>query len=104
MDLAEQRSPASGDPVSGFSGTAERAGGPGPGVRPATRGRAHPRRRWQFRCRDAVNRRHPRTVLVGKDRTVLSGTPGGTAVLSADRPGRPRVALLDAADRAGRGR
>lgn len=57
---------------------------------------------WQINCRDSVNRRQFLTVLVDRDRVLLVGPPGETAVLSAGQVGQLKTALREAADQAGR--
>ncbi|MCP2260572.1 hypothetical protein LX15_004290 [Streptoalloteichus tenebrarius] len=71
---------------------------------PGTRGQRRPyrRRRWRIGCRDVANRECHLTVLVDRDRVVLVGPPGETAVLSAGQLGRLRAALREAAEQAGR--
>ncbi|GGM57400.1 hypothetical protein GCM10012275_30640 [Longimycelium tulufanense] len=97
MELAKP--PAPGPRV---AGTYSRpgAGGPGAAGRP---GRATRRRnRWRIRCRDVANRRCHLTVLVDRNRVVLVGPPGETAVLSSGQLGQLRTALREAAEQAGR--
>lgn len=60
------------------------------------------RRWWRVSCRDSVNRRQFLTVLVDRDRVLLVGPPGETAVLSAGQVGQLKTALREAADQAGR--
>ncbi|SHE65036.1 hypothetical protein [Streptoalloteichus hindustanus] len=69
-----------------------------------TRGQRRPyrRHRWRIGCRDAANRQCHLTVLVDRDRVVLVGPPGETAVLSASQLRRLRDALREAAEQAGR--
>ncbi|WP_018686945.1 hypothetical protein [Actinokineospora enzanensis] len=91
------------------------------GVPHAVRGEAHPafhsdpaselgglhgtvgeRRVWRIACGDVINRDRCLTVLVEKDRVVLVGPPGETAVLTAGQLGQLRTALREAAEQAER--
>ena len=56
---------------------------------------------WRITCRDVINRERFLTVLIDRDRVVLVGPPGETAVLSRGQAAQLRDALLEAADRAG---
>lgn len=56
---------------------------------------------WRVTCRDAINRERFLTVLIDRDRVVLVGPPGETAVLSAVQVGQLSEALREAADQAG---
>lgn len=56
---------------------------------------------WRVSCRDVINRERFLTVLIDRDRVVLVGPPGETAVLSPQQVGQLSVALREAADQAG---
>ncbi len=55
---------------------------------------------WRVGCRDVANAPRNLTVLVNRDRVVLAGPPGTTAVLTAGATGRLSSALRHAADQA----
>lgn len=55
---------------------------------------------WRVGCRDVVNRERFLTVLIDRDRVVLVGPPGETAVLSPIQVGQLSEALRLAADQA----
>lgn len=57
---------------------------------------------WRINCGDVVNRERCLTVLVERNRVVLVGPPGETAVLNAGQLGQLRVALREAAEQAER--
>ncbi|CAL99421.1 hypothetical protein A8924_0453 [Saccharopolyspora erythraea NRRL 2338] len=81
MDSTEQQ----GDPA----GPAESSGGAGDRTR-----------WWRFHCRDATNAPRDLTVLVNRDKVVLVGPPGETAVLSTGGAGELSTALRAAAEQA----
>lgn len=56
---------------------------------------------WRVSCRDVINRERFLTVLIDRDRVVLVGPPGETAVLSPVQVGQLSDALRQAADQAG---
>ena len=56
---------------------------------------------WRIGCRDVINRERYLTVLIDRDRVVLVGPPGETAVLSVNQASQLRDALREASDRAG---
>ena len=62
-------------------------------------GRDHEGRRhwWRVSCRDVINRERFLTVLIDRDRVVLVGPPGETAVLSSVQVGQLSDALREAA-------
>lgn len=62
---------------------------------------AHGRARWQVGCSDVIGRRRELTVVVEHGRGVLVGPPGETVVLSLQQADQLRVALGEAATRAG---
>lgn len=55
---------------------------------------------WRVNCRDVSHAHRSLAVLVNRDRVVLAGPPGTTAVLSAESAGRLSTALRTAADQA----
>lgn len=55
---------------------------------------------WRVSCRDVINRERFLTVLIDRDRVVLVGPPGETAVLSPLQVGQLSQALREAADQA----
>ncbi len=57
---------------------------------------------WRVDCGDVVNRDRCLTVLVERNRVVLVGPPGETAVLDTGQLGRLRIALREAAEQAER--
>jgi hypothetical protein len=57
---------------------------------------------WRINCGDVVNRERCLTVLVERNRVVLVGPPGETAVLNPGQLGQLRVALREAAEQAER--
>jgi hypothetical protein len=57
---------------------------------------------WRINCGDVVNRERCLTVLVERNRVVLVGPPGETAVLNAGQLGQLRTALREAAEQAER--
>ncbi|GAA1266762.1 hypothetical protein [Saccharothrix xinjiangensis] len=66
------------------------------------RGTTGQRHWWRVRCSDVVDRERCLTVMVDRDRVVLVGPPGETAVLSADQLVQLRAALREAAEQAER--
>ncbi len=60
------------------------------------------RRVWRISCGDVINRDRCLTVLVEKNRVVLVGPPGETAVLTSGQLGQLRIALREAAEQAER--
>lgn len=66
------------------------------------RGSALGRKVWRINCGDVVNRERCLTVLVERNRVVLVGPPGETAVLTAGQLGQLRAALREAAEQAER--
>lgn len=60
------------------------------------------RRVWRVGCGDVINRERCLTVLVERDRVVLVGPPGETAVLTTGQLGQLRAALREAAEQAER--
>jgi hypothetical protein len=56
---------------------------------------------WRVSCRDVINRERFLTVLIDRDRVVLVGPPGETAVLSPVQVDQLSDALREAADQAG---
>jgi hypothetical protein len=60
------------------------------------------RKVWRINCGDVVNRERCLTVLVERNRVVLVGPPGETAVLTAGQLGQLRAALREAAEQAER--
>jgi len=56
---------------------------------------------WRISCRDVINRERYLTVLIDRDRVVLVGPPGETALLSLNQASQLRDALREASDRAG---
>jgi len=65
-------------------------------------GSALGRRVWRIDCGDVVNRDRCLTVLVERNRVVLVGPPGETAVLNTGQLGQLRTALREAAEQAER--
>jgi hypothetical protein len=65
-------------------------------------GSALGRQVWRISCGDIVNRERCLTVLVERNRVVLVGPPGETAVLTTGQLGQLRVALREAAEQAER--
>jgi hypothetical protein len=65
-------------------------------------GSALGRQVWRISCGDIVNRERCLTVLVERNRVVLVGPPGETAVLTAGQLGQLRNALREAAEQAER--
>jgi hypothetical protein len=65
-------------------------------------GSALGRKVWRISCGDVVNRERCLTVLVERNRVVLVGPPGETAVLTAGQLGQLRTALREAAEQAER--
>ncbi len=65
-------------------------------------GSALGRQVWRINCGDVVNRERCLTVLVERNRVVLVGPPGETAVLNAGQLGQLRIALREAAEQAER--
>lgn len=57
---------------------------------------------WRINCGDVINRERCLTVLVERNRVVLVGPPGETAVLDAGQLGQLRAALREAAEQAER--
>jgi len=55
---------------------------------------------WRVSCRDVIDRERFLTVLIDRDRVVLVGPPGETAVLSTTQVGQLSDALREAAGRA----
>jgi hypothetical protein len=60
------------------------------------------RKVWRINCGDVVNRERCLTVLVDRNRVVLVGPPGETAVLTSGQLGQLRTALREAAEQAER--
>jgi hypothetical protein len=60
------------------------------------------RKVWRIDCGDVVNRDRCLTVLVERNRVVLVGPPGETAVLNTGQLGQLRNALREAAEQAER--
>ena len=60
------------------------------------------RREWRISCGDVVNRDRCLTVLVERNKVVLVGPPGETAVLTTGQLGQLRAALREAAEQAER--
>jgi hypothetical protein len=86
--------------------TAQNRGAPAPGrrvggPRPLI-GSDGGRRVWRISCGDVVNRDRCLTVLVERNRVVLVGPPGETAVLTTGQLGQLRAALREAAEQAER--
>jgi hypothetical protein len=65
-------------------------------------GSALGRKVWRINCGDVVNRDRCLTVLVERNRVVLVGPPGETAVLTTGQLGQLRTALREAAEQAER--
>jgi hypothetical protein len=65
-------------------------------------GSALGRKVWRINCGDVVNRERCLTVLVERNRVVLVGPPGETAVLTAGQLSQLRAALREAAEQAER--
>ena len=65
-------------------------------------GSALGRKVWRINCGDVVNRERCLTVLVERNRVVLVGPPGETAVLTAGQLSQLRTALREAAEQAER--
>jgi len=65
-------------------------------------GSALGRQVWRINCGDVVNRERCLTVLVERNRVVLVGPPGETAVLTSGQLGQLRIALREAAEQAER--
>lgn len=65
-------------------------------------GSALGRQVWRINCGDVVNRERCLTVLVERNRVVLVGPPGETAVLTPGQLGQLRTALREAAEQAER--
>lgn len=65
-------------------------------------GSALGRKVWRINCGDVVNRERCLTVLVERNRVVLVGPPGETAVLTSGQLGQLRTALREAAEQAER--
>ena len=57
---------------------------------------------WRVSCRDVINRERFLTVLIDRDRVVLVGPPGETAVLSPTQVGQLSDALREAVGQAER--
>jgi hypothetical protein len=57
---------------------------------------------WRVSCRDVINRTRFLTVLIDRDRVVLVGPPGETAVMSQQQVGQLADALREACGQAGR--
>jgi hypothetical protein len=55
---------------------------------------------WRVSCRDVIDRERFLTVLIDRDRVVLVGPPGETAVLSQTQVGQLSDALREAAGQA----
>lgn len=72
------------------------------GHRDELAGSALGRKVWRVNCGDVVNRERCLTVLVERNRVVLVGPPGETAVLTAGQLGQLRTALREAAEQAER--
>ena len=66
------------------------------------RGTTGQRRSWRISCGDVVERDRCLTVTVDRNRVVLVGPPGETAVLSQDQLVQLRAALREAAEQAER--
>lgn len=64
-------------------------------------GREGDQHRWHIDCRDVVDRERSLTLLIDRDRVVLVGPPGETAVLSPVQVRQLSVALGEAAHQAG---
>lgn len=60
------------------------------------------RRTWRINCGDVVDRERSLTVLVERNRVVLVGPPGETAVLTPGQLSQLRTALREAAEQAER--
>jgi hypothetical protein len=73
-----------------------------PGIRGELHGSVAGRRVWRVSCGDVINRERCLTVLVERNRVVLVGPPGETAVLTAGQLGQLRAALREAAEQAER--
>ncbi|SDC78605.1 hypothetical protein [Actinokineospora iranica] len=71
-------------------------------LRDGLHGSVGERRVWRVSCGDVINRDRCLTVLVEKNKVVLVGPPGETAVLTAGQLGQLRVALREAAEQAER--
>jgi hypothetical protein len=56
---------------------------------------------WRVSCRDVINRERFLHVLIDRDRVVLVGPPGETAVMSQNQVGQLANALLEASGQAG---
>ena len=56
---------------------------------------------WRVSCRDVINRERFLTVLIDRDRVVLVGPPGVTAVMSRKQVGQLADALREASCQAG---
>lgn len=80
---------------------ADEAGEWGDGLQPYA-GHDHDGNRhwWRVSCRDVIDRERFLTVLIDRDRVVLVGPPGETAVLSTTQVEQLSDALREAADRA----
>lgn len=80
---------------------ADEAGGSGDCL-PLHAGHDHDGNRhwWRVGCRDVIDRERFLTVLIDRDRVVLVGPPGETAVLSTTQVGQLSEALREAAGRA----
>ncbi len=65
-------------------------------------GSALGRKVWRINCGDVVNRERCLTVLVERNRVVLVGPPGETAVLTAGQLNQLQIALREAAEQAER--
>jgi hypothetical protein len=74
------------------------AGDPPPYVGHDREGKRH---WWRVSCRDVINRSRFLTVLIDRDRVVLVGPPGETAVMSQQQVGQLVDALREASGQAG---
>ncbi|PPK68137.1 hypothetical protein V5P93_000041 [Actinokineospora auranticolor] len=72
------------------------------GLRDGLHGAVGERRVWRIACGDVINRDRCLTVLVEKNKVVLVGPPGETAVLTAGQLVQLRNALQEAAEQAER--
>ncbi len=96
MELVRTAAPPAGRTLPGVAGDGS------PERRADLHGSVLGRKVWRISCGDVVNRERCLTVLVERNRVVLVGPPGETAVLTAGQLGQLRTALREAAEQAER--
>ncbi len=100
--LRSTPSPAAGQPARRSDERADFHGGAHGNLRGDLHGSVGERRVWRVSCGDVINRDRCLTVLVEKNKVVLVGPPGETAVLTSGQLGQLRIALREAAEQAER--